>query len=253
MLAVIAPLVAAWPLVLAWYALAGARRAGATTRVDVVAGFGAGFVAVGVASLLLAGGGQLWPPADEQLRLAVAVPVVEEVCKAAAIVAAVGAGWVRAGQPLRLRRCAVATLSVVAAFAVGENLGYVLPQVTAYVAGGGDADAVRATLAVRAVLPPLGHVAQCWPVAAALWVATRCAMRWRPVALFVGVAAAVVIHARWNTAVLRWWPDPMPLLWILVGAAATVVMFAGFAWRWERVEQRVRPRAYAPAAPLARR
>jgi RsiW-degrading membrane proteinase PrsW (M82 family) len=225
------------PMAVVWFAVVSLSRADRATRTDVIGGFGYGLLAAGAATALgLAA--ELVGDLTEAQRLTIVVPVVEEALKALAVVLAIGAAAVIRGDRLALRRCAIATVSVAAAFAVAENVGYLA---TLFLEGGGsfgDAGAVIDTLRVRAFLPPLAHVAESGAVGAAIWLASRPRRPYRRTALLMaGLGVAIAVHAGWNAATLRWWPDPRPLLAILAGATVAAVACClaatprGIRWR----------------------
>lgn len=226
-LAIVVPVLAATvlaaPVLLVWLGatLARAHRA---TRTDLIGGLGCGLIAAGAAAAIaMVAEGVLG--VDESQRLTVYVPLLEETLKAAAIVVAIGVAAVVRGDRLTARRCALATVAVAAAFATGENLGYLGTHLLAGNAQPGVAAAALETLRVRAFLPPVGHLAETWAMGAALWLASRYRRpHYRVAVLLSGWAAAVAVHALWNASALRWWPNPWPLLAIaavsLAAAAA---------------------------------
>lgn len=218
-------LVVSAPVLALWLGLAVLPRAGRDTRTDLIGGLGCGLLAAGAASLLGLGFDRL-AGVSEPDRLTGYVPLVEEPLKAAAIVLALGGAAAVRGGGLPLRRCALATGAVVAAFAAGENAGHLGALFFVDGVRFGDAAAVWEALRVRAVLPPLGHLAETWPAGAAVWLAGRCRGARRAAVLAAGLAAAVAVHALWNWSALRWWPEPWPLLAIVaisaVAAATTI-------------------------------
>lgn len=78
------------------------------------------------------------------------------------------------------------------------------------------------------------------------WRSSRWSLRWLPVALLTGAAAALLVH--WYIGYQGWSKDPAPLgfwLWIALGWLACVVLLAG--WRGARWWQRT---ASVMAIPL---
>jgi RsiW-degrading membrane proteinase PrsW (M82 family) len=236
------------PVVVVWLALVVLPRAGRATRTDVLCGLGCGMFAAGAASLLGAAVGQVTGVVGPA-RLVMAVPLVEEPLKALGIVAALGFGTVAAGVRLPLRRCAVVTVTVAATFAASENLGHLGNLLIVDGVRPGDWAEVAATLRVRGVLPPLGHLAETWPVGAAIWLASRAGRPARRLTVLLpGLAGALVIHAGWNWSAQRWWPDPWPLLAIIAGsAAAAATCYLAAARRQRREAHRVTAPGTAPA------
>ena len=228
------------PVVVVWLALVVLPRAGRATRTDVLCGLGCGMFAAGAAWLLGTAVGQV-TGASGPARLVVAVPLVEEPLKALGIVAALGFGTVAAGVRLPLRRCAVVTVTVAATFAASENLGHLGNLLIVDGVRPGDWATVAASLRVRGVLPPLGHLAETWPVGAAIWLASRAGRPARRLAVLLpGLAGALAIHAGWNWSAQRWWPDPWPLLAIIaVSAAAATTGYLAAARRQRREARRV--------------
>jgi RsiW-degrading membrane proteinase PrsW (M82 family) len=220
----------------------------------VVGSLGCGLVAMGTASLIvpfLASGMML----TEWQRLTLLTPLVEEPLKATALVVAIGTVAVARGERLSLRTCAIATAGVVAAFAAGENLGHIAAVLADEPIPSGSADRIAAAVRGRAVLPALGHLAETWSVGAAIWLATRCAARWRSAAVLVGVLTAIACHAWWNATVLRWWPIPWPLLGLLAVSIGCAVAFCLAAARTQRREAESAPapvRGVASVPPPSR-
>jgi RsiW-degrading membrane proteinase PrsW (M82 family) len=210
------------PVVVVWLALVTVPRAARSTRTDLIGALGCGLIAVGAVSLLTKALDWTFG-VSASLRLTVYTPLIEEPLKALAIVLAIGTTVVARGDQLSLRQAGIATLAVVAAFATGENVGHLVSLFTATDVSFTDASRILEALRVRAVLPPLGHLAETWPAGAALWLASRC-RQGRPAILLSGVAAAIGIHSLWNWATLQWWPSPWPLLAIL---AVSLTVLAG--------------------------
>lgn len=239
------------PVAVVWLALVALPRAGRVTRTDVICGLGCGLIAAGAASLLgLALDRIIGAP--ESQRLTLYVPLLEEPLKALAIVVAIGVAAVARGAALPAHRCAVATLTVVAAFAASENLDHLS---TLFLAGEvplADWDTIMETLRVRAVLPPLGHLAETWPVGAAIWLASRRPARRLPI-LLSGLVAAAACHALWNASALRWWPDLWPLLTIVaVSTGGSVLCWVAATRRQRREHDPVATVAALPAPARSR-
>jgi RsiW-degrading membrane proteinase PrsW (M82 family) len=232
------------PIAVVWLALVTLPRSGRATRTDVICGLGCGLIAAGAASLLGLAVDRIIG-ATEWQRLTLYVPVLEEPLKALAIVVTIGVAAVARGAALPARRCAVAILTVVAAFAASENLDHLSSLLIADRVPLGDWATTMETLRVRAILPPLGHLAESWPVGAAIWLASRRPARRLPI-LLSGLATAAACHALWNTSALRWWPDLWPLLTIVVVSTGASILCWVAATRWQR-----RERAAAVAAAVA--
>lgn len=235
------------PIAVVWLALVTLPRAGRNTRTDVICGLGCGLIAAGAASLLGLAVDRVIGATESQ-RLTLYVPMFEEPLKALAIVVTIGVAAALRGAALPAWRCAVATLTVVAAFAASENLDHLS---SLFIAGGvslGDGATIMETLRVRAVLPPLGHLAETWPVAAAIWLASRRPAGRLPV-LLSGLCTAVACHALWNASALRWWPDLWPLLTIVAVSAGAAILCWVAATRWQRRERELAAAAAPEPAP----
>jgi RsiW-degrading membrane proteinase PrsW (M82 family) len=243
------------PVALVWLALVTIPRAGRDRRTDVIGGLGCGMVAAGVASLSGAAIHRFAGTAGPD-RLVVSAPLVEEPLKALAIVGAIGFAAVAGADRLPLHRCAVATVTVVAAFAASENLGHLGGLFVVGGAAPADWSAVAETLRVRAVLPPIGHAAETWAVGAAIWLAARRRLVQRVAILGLGLAVAIGLHAAWNWSAQRFWPDPWPLLGIIgvsaAAAGAGYLTVARRARRARRLELPAAPVRIEPRQPAAR-
>lgn len=245
-------LVLAAPVLAVWLALRFIPGTDRRARIDAISGFGCGMIAAGSAAML---GRMVYEFAalDDFRWLTVYVPVAEETLKAAAIAAAIGVAAILRAERLSLRRCAVATISVVIAFAASENL-YHLSALLLADPFPGESAVILERLRVRAILPPLGHVAESWLVGAAIWTASRWRGSIRSAVLLAGLAAAMAVHALWNASALWWWPNPWPLLSIVTLSITGAIGFCRFAvWRQDREgggpAASPAPRAVTRAAP----
>jgi RsiW-degrading membrane proteinase PrsW (M82 family) len=239
-------LVLAAPVVAVWVALVSLPGVERRARTDAVCGFGCGMIAAGVASLLGRVVYRNIGMADVHW-LTVYVPLVEETLKALAIALAIGVLVVARADRLSLRRCAIATVAVGAAFAACENFDH-MSVLFIGDAFPGDRAAMMERLQVRALLPPLGHLAETWVVGAAIWLASRCRPGQRLALLLPALATAAAVHALWNASALRWWPNPWPLLAIVAVSIGGAIGFCLVAAKRQRREL-VPVTVPAPARP----
>lgn len=233
--------VLAAPVAAVWIVLVSLPGMDRPARTDAICGFGCGMIAAGAASLL---GRAMYRAVGmpEVHWLTGYVPLAEETLKALAIALAIGVLAVARGGRLSLRRCVIVTVAVVAAFAASENFDH-MSTLFLGDAFPGDPTAMMERLRVRALLPPLGHLAETWVVGAAIWVASRRRPATRAAVLLPGLAIAVAVHALWNAFALWWWPNPWPLLAIV---AVSVTGAAGFCVAAARQQHRELAASVAP-------